>query len=567
MFVYNNCKHDARVLKEAKTLADAGYSVKIIALLDQHTEPYEERDGFSIIRVERNPIHLRILRGFREAKFPGHIFSAGVTQLTIAVKRLFGFKTETQNEPDGSRSLSRTEKIRMFIEGVKDEIRTKGRRRFVRENLKKYPPLLVLPLFLFTLGHYLYTKVLYRRIMRPARIFWYRYVKRAWYWGVKRPARILWYRHIRKFWYRSVRRPLIRLRQSLKKAWYWGVKRPYKIALSRTRKKTYALLKAILMPFHRPLSYLDYYVRAYRLLKNDRADIYHAHDLNTLPVAYFAHRASPGSKLVYDSHELYMERNMMKKRGRINKLLLTKIESLLIKKAHAVITVNESIALELSARYRINKPAVIMNAPHRISHEITSSDTNLREILNIPAANKLLLYLGGITFNRGLEELIQSLVYLRDSYLVVMGYGPEQYKEELQGLAEKTGVGARFIFYGPVQHEDVVKYAASADLGVAPIKNSCLSYYLSLPNKLFEYVVAGIPVIGSDFPEIKRVIETYNIGLTFDPDDPKDIARAANQIFKDPKKYNLMRENARRAAKILNWENEAKKLTQLYEGL
>lgn len=134
-------------------------------------------------------------------------------------------------------------------------------------------------------------------------------------------------------------------------------------------------------------------------------------------------------------------------------------------------------------------------------------------------------------------------------------------------LAKKSGVRHQITFFGPVHHEDVVKFAASADLGVAPIKNSCLSYYLSLPNKLFEYIVAGIPVIGSNFPEIKRIINMYNIGLTFNPDDPRDIALAVQQVFKDPQEYNRMRENARKASEVLNWENEATKLITLYGGL
>jgi glycosyltransferase involved in cell wall biosynthesis len=187
--------------------------------------------------------------------------------------------------------------------------------------------------------------------------------------------------------------------------------------------------------------------------------------------------------------------------------------------------------------------------------------------LSIPGDQKLLIYVGGITFNRGLEELILSLDELPDCYLVCMGYGNEQFKQHLLDLALKTGVEDRFSFFGPVPTDEVIHFAAGADLGVAPIANACVSYYYCSPNKLFEYMNAGLPVIASNFPELEKVVLGHGIGLTFDPSSPPAIARAARQILDDPGLANEMRRNALSASGKYNWENEALKLVGIYNGL
>jgi glycosyltransferase involved in cell wall biosynthesis len=327
-------------------------------------------------------------------------------------------------------------------------------------------------------------------------------------------------------------------------------------------------VKALLMPFHRHFCFLSFYKAAVAATAGQHFTIYHAHDLNTLPAAYYAAKRDK-AKLVYDSHELYVERNKLYPSSGIWKFILRRIEGFFVHRSDAVFTVNETLAGELARRYNIPMPKVIMNAPARFtaSERPRPGNSRLRNELAIPEDKKCLLYVGGITFNRGLEELIQSLVYLPDCYLVYMGYGTEPYKQTLQAQADEKNVAARFAFFGPVPTNEVILYAAGADLGVAPIANACMSYYCCSPNKLFEYMNAGLPVIASNFPEMEKVVLGHNIGLTFDPADPKDIAETARQILDDPKIAKTMRENAFKASAMYNWENEAKKLLQIYRSL
>lgn len=322
----------------------------------------------------------------------------------------------------------------------------------------------------------------------------------------------------------------------------------------------------ILTLFHKLFSFVDYYVRSYRVVTKHHADIYHANDLNTLPIAWWVARKH-GAKLVYDSHELYMEKNMIRPPHRIIKFLIGRLEAFLIRRTNAVITVNESIADELSRRYHVSLPTVVMNAPSRTNGIVRSNVNLLREALNVRQDYRLLLYAGFITFNRGIEKMIQSLTYLPDCYLVFMGYGTEKYKKQLLKIILQSGLESRVAFYGPVPSDEVIRYAAGADLGVAPIENSCLSYYYCSPNKVFEYINAGLAVIASDFPELRKVIYKHDIGCTFDPNDPHDIARAVTYVFEDAERWQRMKQNTIAASQCYNWENESEKLINLYKAL
>jgi len=309
--------------------------------------------------------------------------------------------------------------------------------------------------------------------------------------------------------------------------------------------------------------YLIYYYRSFRLARKEPADVYHAHDLMTLPVAWLLKIITRG-KLVYDCHELWLDRNRLPKRSKFNRFLVNRIESFLIRRADLTITVNESISRVLGERYRISPPIVIMNAPYY--HPVNRS-TILRDNIEIPGEDKIILYIGAITFGRGLEELVQSLKYINSCSLVLMGYGDADYTAGLKNLIKYEGLVSKIHFFGPVPHDEVTKYAASADLGVAPIKNVCLSYYYCSPNKVFECVAAGLPVAGSDFPELKRIIEGHRLGVTFDPESPQDIARAINFILSDKDMYDKMSINASEASKVFNWQIESQKLIAAYKEL
>lgn len=440
MFVYNDCTHDARVLKEAKTLTDAGFNVRIIALEGSNLPKIEQRDGFIIERVGKGThLSLEIL------KFCSKIFRLGI------------------------------------------DLRTKN----IIENSNPK----------------LYQRILFALISLPG-FFVYK---------AMRSTYLIW------------------------------------------RK-----LMAVLTSFAPFLNFFTgFYWSAFSAAKKNKADIYHAHDLNTLPAGWLAKKRL-GGKLIYDSHELYVERNTIQKPSEFAKKSTAMLEKFLLKSVDETITVNQSIAEELKNRYAIKMPAIVMNTP---AYNIIEKPKSLRLELNIPLDKRIIIYSGSMTFNRGLEELIQSLIYLPEYVLILMGYGNESYLGELKNTAKSAGVQNRLYFFGPVPHEEVATYLASADVGAAPIKNAALSYYLCSPNKLFEFIQAGIPVVGSNFPELTRVITEQKIGYTFNPKDPEDIAQTIQKIFADSNTYQLMKNNTKEAAKLYNWEIESQKLIEVYGNM
>ena len=148
-----------------------------------------------------------------------------------------------------------------------------------------------------------------------------------------------------------------------------------------------------------------------------------------------------------------------------------------------------------------------------------------------------------------------------------MGWGLGVEEGELKDLVKQLGIDDRVIFAPPVAPEDVVSYISSAQIGVVLFRNVSLNHYYIAPNKLWESMNAGLPVVSSNFPVLKAIVEGYHFGRTCNPEDPEDIASAINWVLSDKKRYDEMRQNALEAAKIFNWENESKKLLEVYRNL
>jgi glycosyltransferase involved in cell wall biosynthesis len=286
---------------------------------------------------------------------------------------------------------------------------------------------------------------------------------------------------------------------------------------------------------------------------------YHCHDLNALPAGFRARKRWP-APLIYDAHELWPHRNRPDARRR-KTWVVEKGDGALARRVDAVITVNDSIAEHLRRRYRLRNVTVVRNTPSLTTTPAGASD-GLQEI-----PRPRLMYVGGIQTHRGLEEMIHATVLMPGVTFVGMGPGNDDYRAELVAQAEAAGVAGRVRFLPSVPPSSVIPTIAGADLGLAMIKNYCLSYYLSLPNKFFEYLHAGVPVVASDFPEMRRLVDRYGVGATCDPAEPEAIARTVMDLLSRPEDLKRMSENALAAARELNWERERNHLIDLYRSL
>lgn len=315
----------------------------------------------------------------------------------------------------------------------------------------------------------------------------------------------------------------------------------------------------------KPLYQFIIYFNAYRKLVSENADIYYSHNISTLLLGYVASRKK-NAKLVYDIHELWMESHYFKKFvKKIKKQFYRMLERYVIKKVDVVITVNESLSQHLSKLYNIKKPLVLHNFPNYYKHNDKSEI--FRKILKIKYNYKIVLYQGVFSTGRGLENLIDSVHFLNDDIVVVLlGYG--DLKTRLHEKICDLGLDNRVKILDAVLPDILIEYTASAHLGVSPIQNISLSYYYSTPNKIWEYIIAGIPFVASDFPEMRKLTIDEDMGEVFDPENPKEIAETINKLLGNNDLYERKKRNVLKLAKEkYNWEKEKEKMVKIFEKL
>ena len=289
------------------------------------------------------------------------------------------------------------------------------------------------------------------------------------------------------------------------------------------------------------------------------ADVWHCHDLNTLYAGSVCKRRRPGTRLVYDSHELATERSRM---SAMRRRWARWNERRGLPFADEVVLTTATRAAHVAGIYGIPTPTVLRNVPERIEIE---QGWDLRERLGIDPDDRILLYQGSIQEFRGIEETIDALGHLERCVFVVIGYG--HHRPALEAMVQRRGLGGRVRFFGPIPNDQLLWYTASADVGMCVIRGTSLSYRWSMPNKLFEYMMAGIPVVASDYEEMGRVVREEGVGEVCDPGDPADIARAVRAVLDAPDGATAYREAARRAVERFNWDVEQQVLLDLYERL
>lgn len=301
-----------------------------------------------------------------------------------------------------------------------------------------------------------------------------------------------------------------------------------------------------------------------QLALKQKADIYHFHDPELLPIGLLL-KFLTRAKVIYDIHEHYpnaiLDKEWIPKYARrISSKLFNIIEKMLVPLLDVVIYTTPIVG----QRYQKMKVKTeqIENYPV----------LSLSERYKSSIRQKHILYLGGMSKIRGTYELIKVFTRVIKKYpewkLYLVGtIMPASFDREIEKLIEKSNIRQHIKLIPWVSFEEKEKYSKQASIGVVtylPYANniSCL------PNKLFEYMSAGLPVIASNFPLYKEVVEGSACGITVDPANIKEVAKAIEYLIKRPEKARKMGENGKRAVlEKYNWENESKKLLKIYQNL
>lgn len=290
-----------------------------------------------------------------------------------------------------------------------------------------------------------------------------------------------------------------------------------------------------------------------------KADVYHSHDLNTvIPGAISA--GLHERPLIYDAHEIHMAGQDRYTAAEM--LVWAMIERHFIRRVAGFITTTEMRGEWFIRKYRIPNPVIVHNfAEYRPSRRTSK----LHKALGIPASTPIVLYQGSIQAGRGLEQAIHASRWIApEAVMVFLGAGPLWGK--IERMIRELHLEERIRMLPAVPYEHLLSYTASATVGLQCLQDTCFNHRSTGSNKLFEYLMAGVPVVASDFPFIRKVISDTGAGVLVDPHNPEQIARGVNHLLR-PENYDTYRRHAGTASKKYNWGCEKEVLRKLYDDI
>lgn len=293
------------------------------------------------------------------------------------------------------------------------------------------------------------------------------------------------------------------------------------------------------------------------------ADVIHVHDLPCLKVGVKAAQIKK-IPLVYDAHELYYAQDVLPKY--LQKKYF-KEEKKYIFYANLIITVNPFIAKLMAERYHVPEPKVIMNCtelPDKLNR--VEARDYLKQKIEIKKESKIVLYQGWISPERNIETIIRSVQFFNNNiFLVIIGYG--EYEARLREIVEEIGVMDKVFFLGKVPSEEMLYYSVGADLGLIPYRPIDDNHLYCSPNKLFEYVLAHVPVVTDDLPFFKLMSNKYGFIKTTDMGSPQSLGNTINEMLATENELISLKQKCATAAKELNWDVEGQKLVDYYKNI
>jgi glycosyltransferase involved in cell wall biosynthesis len=306
------------------------------------------------------------------------------------------------------------------------------------------------------------------------------------------------------------------------------------------------------------LAYYEYYKKVKVLVKNLEIDVIHCHDLNTLWQGSMLSEDLL-AKLIYDSHEIF---NEMAGRNKLDRIVGYRMEKQLFRKVDYVVTVNSYLRDYLFERNGEKPSILIQNIPLVNEQQMSKTEVPATWNYNFGQDDVILLYQGGFSPYRGLELIIQSMEKLPKNYkLVLIGSGV--LKDELEELVRTLNLSEKVFFHDQVPSDELIYYTRQAHIGLVMYEKVSKNNYYSTPNKIFEYIQAGIPAVSSNHPGKSVIIDEYKTGVLAE-ETVDGIVKGINEVVNN---YRYYQQNCLNAGKVLTWEDESKKLIELYKGL
>lgn len=284
------------------------------------------------------------------------------------------------------------------------------------------------------------------------------------------------------------------------------------------------------------------------------AEVYIANDLPQLAAGIIAARTY-NATLIYDAHEFFPAQPFVKARS----AQLETIERELIGHAHGIVTVNDSIADLMTMHYTCMRPHIVLNCPTR-RHQATAmeDDGRMRRFLGIAPHQRILLYQGNLTAFRNLEEMVEgmTLVQSPDVVLALMGRASE-FSAGLERRAAELGVLGRTVFFIPEKSaSELLAWTAGADAGIIPYPHTDLNTLMCTPNKLYEFLASGLPILASHGTELRRFVGDQGVGRNAHLQTPRDFAVAIDAFMAGP--LDTWRARSRELSQRYTWETEGR---------